>query len=155
MESETSPNAADHLTSLRRAEILTHTRYPKLGWWYPPAFGLAAAASVAAYALPIWASLPIWVALLAVFGAAVRRYLDRRGTTPDPRRAPSTIKTEMVFFAIGYALTIGAIVTLWTVAPWWVASAATFVAFTIGLTVYERRYAAAAHRAEVIAGIDR
>ncbi len=156
MESQPStPNtgASAHLAGLRRAEVLAHTRYPKLGAWYPPTFGAMAAVFVAAYALPIWAAIPVWLLLAAGGGAAARVYLERRGTMPDPTQAPRPLKREMTYFLVGYGLAIVAIVAVWLTAPWWAASLVAFASFTIGLTVYERRYASAAHQAEIEAGI--
>ncbi len=153
MESEAAPSPSEQLTDLKRAEVLAHTRYPKLGAWYPPLFGAAAAAWVAAYPLPIWGSLIVWVVIGTVAGTLVQKYIAKRGTAPDPKQAPAPIKREMKIFLAVYSMVIGAIVFSYLAVSWWSASALAFVAFTIGLTIYERRFATAAHQAEVEAGI--
>ncbi|MEZ5375753.1 MAG: hypothetical protein R2733_04515 [Acidimicrobiales bacterium] len=153
MESEAAPTPLTQLDDLRKAQVLAHTRYPKLGPWYPPLFGAAAAGWVAAYALPVWGSLLVWVVLGSTAGALMRWYVAKRGAAPNPMQAPAPIKHEMVIYLVGLTILIGAILAAYLAIGWWAGALVAFVGFTIGIAVYERRYAEAAHRAEVEAGI--
>lgn len=151
--STTSATAAHQLTALSQAQLVTHTRYPVLGPWYPPTFAGVAAIFVAAYAAPLWLTIPIWFVVLAAIGAGTRWYLDKRGVFPSARSAPGAIRREMTVFFIGYGASIIAIVAIYAAVSWWAAALTTFVLFTVLITVYEARYLRAARRLEAEAGI--
>ncbi len=155
--SDRRPNAGRdvqlQLEELAQAEVLTHTRYPRLGAWYPPLAGVVVGAWIAGFALPIWAQLPLWGVMLVLVGIAIRLYMNRRGVLPNPSQAPKLIRREMTIFLIAYALFIGAIFGLWFVTTWWVTSIFAAVVSTIGIAVYERRYDLAARQSETDAGI--
>lgn len=153
MASHRSDPAPDPLAELRRAELLAHTRYPRLGPWYPVLTGLVVGLWVAGFALPRAAQIALWVGLAIVSGLAVGLYQRARGVQPDPRKAPGPIRGEMVRFAIGYVLFMVAVVVFWQILPWWVVAVAAAVSAVVCTSIYERRYAAAARQAEADAGI--
>jgi hypothetical protein len=150
--SATSP-AQTHLDALRRAEILTHTRYPKLGWWYPPTFGVLGAIYVAGYAMPIWLGLLVWGVTTMIAGAGIGGYVKRRGVMPDIRRAPAALRRQAILFFVAYAVAIAVIVYLYISVAWWAASLATLVLLTVIIGWYEARYHSTARQIELEAGL--
>lgn len=154
-DSESRPDdaAQDHLDALRRAELLTHTRYPKLGPWYPPSFGLLAAVFVAGYAAPLWLGLLIWIATAAIAGFGLGWYVRRRGVMPSMRRAPGAIRREAAIFFTGYLLAIFVICVFLMTVAWWAASIAAFVLMAALVGWYEARFHATARQLEAEAGI--
>lgn len=159
MESERPNDTADHaahadqLAELRRAELLMHTRYPRLGHWYPPLTGLVAAVYVAGFALPSGAGAVLWTLIVLGVVMAMRRYQRLRGAEPDPRRSPALIRREIILFVVAYIAIIAALVALAQIAYWWMVALAAFVLFTAGTAVYGARYARATRRAEAEAGL--
>lgn len=145
MESE---SAARDLTDLHRAQVLTHTRSPRLGRWYPPLVGLVGGLWAAGLALPGPAAAVLWTSLAVATGLGTALYTRRRGVQPDPRRAPGPIRREMLLFAAGAAVVVLGLTALQHVAPWWAVALATAMALGIGTAVYESRYARAARQAE-------
>jgi len=149
METETNafdPSAA--LKELRRAEVLTHTRYPRLGAWYPPTAGGVAALYCAAVSGPDWLVVVAAIGLALGVGIAIGVYQRRRGVTPNPHEAPSQIKREMQMFGLAWLVLATGIAALFFVASWWLISLVAFVTVTALVAVYERRYALAAASAE-------
>ncbi|CAN5605608.1 hypothetical protein BH24ACT15_BH24ACT15_16770 [soil metagenome] len=144
-------SAANQLKALHDAQLSIYTRYPTVSRWYPPIFGLLAAAMVVAFATPPWLTVVLWVVVMCVAGIGVQWYLDTRGVIPSGR-APPAIRREMRLFYVGYCLSIAGVIACYLLVSWWAAALLAFVIFTALITVYEARYARAAEQVASAAG---
>lgn len=146
--------AAIQLKELHRAEVLSHTRYPRLGRWYPPTAGVVAAFWTTSYLLPWWLQASAVVAMGTVVGFLIRLYVARRGVQPSFRRTPRRLQGEMVAFMAAFLAVMGLVALAWHVVTWWVAALTAFALATLLIAVYEHRYAKAAREVELAAGIE-
>ena len=140
--------AAQHLLAeAERAASAPYVDYPPTPKWYPPAAGLWAAGFTltvtAAWRRPV-IFVPAIVALLALEALFLVWYRRYRRTMPDLRAAPVEFRSEFRRYAVGLVGVVAAVVVAaWLTGPW-AAAATTFVLVTVGVLLYERRYAAAA-----------
>ncbi len=116
---------------------------PRPGAWYSPTAGVVAGVSMAAFALPTWARLPLWAAILVGIGIAVRDYRAERSTRPNSPRSPASIRTERNRYIMFSALLCALLVALWTFTVWWLTAAVAAVGVAVGIAAHERRSAAA------------
>lgn len=146
-----SPGAA--LDELRRAHILTYTRYPKLGPWYPPLFGALVGLWVCCLGLGRWWFLIGGTLIDVVVVAGVAAYTRRRGVMPRVQDAPVALRRAMGRFL----LTLLALALVTTAAyrllSWPVAAVLAFVALTALVADYERRFARIAAQVERDSGL--
>lgn len=145
--------AAATLVELRRAEVLAHTRYPKLGRWYPPVAGVVAGGWIATFAASDEVAIPVRLLLTVLVTVCTVLYTRRRGATTNILVAPQPIKRATYIFFGGFAAFAAGSVAMWHVAPWWLATVVATVAATVGVAAYERMYARAARQVELDAGI--
>lgn len=144
---ESSPNAHQDLADAERAAASVYVDYPTMPRWYAPVTGVWAAALTAVLILlhdrPWW-SIIATVALIALDLAFIGWYRGKRGTMPSMRHAPPEIKREMSRFVVGCAVVLAAVAAC----AWLLGSLAAIllalVLVTVGVELYERRYARAA-----------
>jgi hypothetical protein len=149
-----TPKAAEQaLRELQRAELVAHTRYPRLGRWYPPAVGAAGAFYVSCWALHGVARALGFLTFAVVVGLGAGAYIRLRGVNPRLQSAPPALKHEMRWFAVCFAVIIAAVTVLFVTLSWQVAAAAAFVAIAAFIARYEHRYARAAKRSEDDSGL--
>jgi len=143
----------DEQLEVERAAAAPYVDYPDLPRWWPVVAGcwFTAVLTPAVADRPEHRALQIalLVVLIGLLGAAVRWYTTQRGVVPsnDPRHAPPEI-ARLMWAYYGLAATIALVVLAcrrW--APPAVTLATTFVLSTVGLTLYDSRYRAAAARA--------
>ncbi|MEV4515795.1 hypothetical protein AB0K00_43430 [Dactylosporangium sp. NPDC049525] len=144
-----SDEVREQLALVQRAEAAPYIDYPPTPWWYSPAVGAWVAAMIGAVSW--WRSdtalsLAIVTALIALEGIFLAWMRRRHGALPMPGRG--TPPREIAAAWRGYAIAVP-VVVLVVALSWWLAGApvaagVAFVLVTAGLTVYERRYAAAA-----------
>jgi len=141
-------NLTQQINELKKAEVLAHTRYPKLGSWYPTLMGLWAAAYTGVTYLndPIEAILMI--VLVIPVGVFTAFYVKKRGVTPKIKKTPRNIKREMVYFFVALAVLVAMLFGLYQIAAWWIVCLVTFITVAAGTAIYEKRYAAAAVKDE-------
>ncbi|MEO5710905.1 MAG: hypothetical protein ABIQ59_13930 [Nocardioidaceae bacterium] len=142
MESFSDPR--QDLADAERAAAAPYVDYPPTPVWYPPAVGVWAGALVAVMGVDTdalrYASLAVLIGLEVLFIAWYRR---QRGVTPSLRRAPREIAREMRLYAVWAVLVLLAVLGAYALNLVLAVVTAT-VLVTVGLTVYERRYARAA-----------
>jgi len=145
--------SASALQDLARAEVLAHTRYPKLGSWYPPTVGVIVATWIAFFAAPSPVDLIGLGATLLTFSALTTLYVRRRGVIPNVSQAPTELKRVMTAFFVAYGVFIVGSFLLWQLTTWWVTALVAGTVATIGVAFYERWYCAAARAAEERVGV--
>ena len=148
---DTSLSTQQQIDLAERASAAPFVDYPPTPGWYAPVIGLWAAGMTAvasnmsdnkAIMFPLLFTL---IVLEFAFLSWYRRFM---GTMPNLKNAPAEIKSEMHRYLAGVLVSAAAIVLAVIVIGWWAGSIVAFATVTIGLTVYERRYAAAATRAK-------
>ena len=137
------------LKAAERGAAAPYVTYPPTPWWYAPSIGAWAAAMIGTFTW--WrenAGLFVgsFVALISVEIMFVVWMRRRHGALPMPGRG--TPPVEIVGVWRGYLAALPVVVLLVGLV-WWlvgvpVAAGAAFVLVTVGLAVYERRYAVAA-----------
>ncbi|MET8348449.1 MULTISPECIES: hypothetical protein [unclassified Micromonospora] len=141
----------EQLTAAERGAAAPYVNYPPTPWWYAPSVGAWAAAMIGTFvwwrenAVLFVASLAVLIAVEALFVVWMRR---RHGALPMPGKGTPPTEIAAVWREYVAALPV---VTLVVGLVWWLvgvpaAAGAAFVLVTVGLAVYERRYAAAAAR---------
>ena len=145
MESYDDPRAA--LATVERAAAAPYIDYPPTPKWYPFAVGAWAALLVLCLAgaseRPV-VFLPLLLVLIAAEVAFFTWYRRYRGTMPTMRQAPREINTAFRRYFAGAVLVLAACVGAYIAFGPLVCAALAFVLVTLGLSVYERHYAAAA-----------
>jgi hypothetical protein len=142
---------AEQLRVVERGEAAPYISYPPTPWWYFPVIGAWAAAFVGTFAW--WRvngalftlSLVLLIALEVAFIAWMRR---RHGALPMPGhgRPPAEIASVWRGYVAGLLVVIAAIGVAWWLGSVAVGAGVAFVTVTVGLVVYEWRYATAAAR---------
>ncbi|MEV0720140.1 hypothetical protein [Asanoa sp. NPDC050611] len=140
---------AGELAAAERGAAAPYVTYPPTPWWYAVSVGAWVAALVGTFTW--WresvglfvGSLAALIALELLFLVWMRR---RHGALPMPGTGTPPPEIARVWRAYFAALPLVAL-AVWLV--WWLvgvpaAAGTSFVLVTVGLTVYERRYAAAA-----------
>lgn len=145
---ESTEDARRQLADLRRAEVLTHTRYPPTGRWAPAVAGTLGGLYTATFAMAGWPRSVCQLALVATVLLGTHSYQRKRGTWPRMWTAPAPLRSAYLRYGVGYLLLLAAIAGLWQVTSWWVTAGAAAIAATAGWALYERRFAKAAADAE-------
>ena len=153
MASNTNLDPSASLDELRRAELLTHTRYPRLGSWYPPTVGAVAAVWTAGYAAPDGFDVAIAGVCAIAVALGAGAYVRKRGVSPSMRKAPPEIRRVFISYVFAAFAFVAVCALLFNFATWWIAGTFAFVAATAGVSYYERSYASAAHDAEANSGL--
>jgi hypothetical protein len=130
-----------------RASVAPYVDYPPTPRWYAPAVGLWAAGM--AFVLANMSdnksfAVPALVVLLVIEVAFMRWYRNYMGTMPNYENAPAEIRRELWRYAVGVVVAFAAICAGLYFGGALAGAIVAFSTVTIGLTVYERRYAAAA-----------
>ncbi|MBQ0901056.1 hypothetical protein [Micromonospora sp. U21] len=144
-----STGIEEQLRAAERGAAAPYVNYPPTPWWYAPAIGAWAAAMIGTFtwwrenAALFMASLAALIAVEALFVVWMRR---RHGALPMPGKGTPPAEIAAVWRGYFAALPV---VTLVVGLVWWLvgipaAAGAAFVLVTVGLAVYERRYASAA-----------
>lgn len=132
-----------------RAGAAPFVDYPTTPSWYAPIVGLWAAGMTAV--IPNMSDnkavmIPAVLVLIAIEFAFISWYRRFMGTMPNLKNAPAEIRAEMKRYFIGVVVAFTAIALSLIFIGWWAGAIVAFATVTIGLTVYERRYEAAAKR---------
>ena len=146
MESISDHSLQEQLREAERGQAAPWISYPPVPWWYAPAFGVWAATYTLTQAVPdtLWRTLLQLVHVVAMLGAValMRRW---RGTYPRGR-APRELRGSFALLVLGALVVVGAVVLVTTTLGTVAAAVAAFLLATLLVSVYERRYAAAAAR---------
>ncbi|WP_144120798.1 hypothetical protein [Catellatospora sichuanensis] len=144
-----SIDLAEQLKAAERGAAAPYVDYPPTPWWYAPSVGAWVAAMIGTFTW--WrenaglfvGSLAALIAVETLFIVWMRR---RHGALPMPGKG--TPPAEIAGVWRGYAAALPVIALLVALAWWFAgvpaAAGAAFVLVTVGLAVYERRYADAA-----------
>ncbi|MET0323718.1 MAG: hypothetical protein ABW219_00750 [Ilumatobacteraceae bacterium] len=145
MESDRDPRQL--LAEAERASAAPYIDYPPTPGWYAPAVGAWAAAMV----LTIGAmgdnklvAVPVLIVLIALEGAFFAWYRHYRKVNPTLTNAPPEIAGAMRRYAVGVVVVVAACILAFVLGGAIVSAVVAFVTVTVGLLLYERRYAAAA-----------
>jgi hypothetical protein len=146
-----SDRPEEQLAAAERGAAAPYVDFPPTPWWYAPAVGAWTAALIGTFtwwrenAVLFTGALAALIVVELLFVFWMRR---RHGAFPAPGRR--TAPTEIAAVWRGF-LVAAPVIALLVGLTWWLAgipaaAGAAFVLVTIGLTYYERRYAAAAAR---------
>jgi hypothetical protein len=141
------------LKAAERGAAAPYVNYPPTPWWYAPSIGAWAAAMIGTFTW--WrenaglfvGSLAALIAVEILFVVWMQR---RHGALPMPGKGTPPVEIAGVWR--GYLASLP-VVALLVGLVWWLvgvpaAAGAAFVLVTVGLAVYERRYALAAARTQ-------
>lgn len=147
-----SSTPAAALDELERAELLTHTQYPRLGPWYPPLAGALVGIYIASIAAPFPFSVVGMLLVVSIATGGVTAYSRRRGVTPNVLKSPSEIQRVMVGYVVAFVAFCAGCAVLWFQTTWWITAIVASLVATVGIWFYERKYAEAARAAEAHLG---
>lgn len=146
---DTPIGTQQQLDIAERASAAPFVDYPTTPGWYAPVVGLWAAGMAAV--IPNMddnkaVTVPLLLALIAIEFGFISWYRRFMGTMPNLKNAPAEIRAEMKRYFVGAVVAFVAIALALIVVGWWAGAIVAFATVTAGLTIYERRYAAAAER---------
>jgi hypothetical protein len=149
VDMESTPDPAEHVRAMQRAEAAPYVRMPPSPWWVPLVFGAWAAAYVGAFVFWRQNQAAFIVAMLLLVGGvcALLGWLTRRfGALPLPGRGtpPAEIRREYRRYGVGVVVVVGLVAGAW----WWAgapaAAGSAFASVTAGLALYQASYERAA-----------
>lgn len=146
---ETSLSTQQQIDVAERASVAPFVDYPPTPAWYAPVIGLWAAGMTGVISNMSGnkeVMFPLLFAFIVLEFAFLSWYRRFMGTMPNLKNAPAEIKAEMNRYFIGVVVSVAAIALAAIFVGWWAGSIVAFATVTVGLSIYERRYAAAAKR---------
>lgn len=144
-----STDLEEQLKAAERGAAAPYVSYPPTPSWYAPSVGAWAAAMIGTFtwwrenAALFMASLAVLIAVEALFVVWMQR---RHGALPMPGKGTPPVEIAGVWrgYLVGLAVVILLVGLVWWLVGVPAAAGAAFVLVTVGLAVYERRYAVAA-----------